>query len=33
MNRKANWFLNVTLKMQGRNVLKVFATKKKEKKE
>lgn len=33
MNRKANWFLNVTLKMQGRDVLKVFATKKKEKNE
>lgn len=33
MNRKANWFLNVTLKMQGRDVLKVFAPKKKEKKE
>lgn len=33
MHRKANWFLNVTLKMQGRDVLKVFATKKKEKKE
>ena len=33
MNRKDNWFLNVTLKMQGRDVLKVFATKKKEKKE
>lgn len=32
MNRKANWFLNITLKMQGRDVLKVFATKKKKKK-
>ena len=30
MNRKANWFLNVILKMQGRNLLKAFATKKKE---
>lgn len=33
MNQKANWFLNVTLKMQGRNFLKVFATNKRKKKE